>query len=435
MSPTAHNLIPSPHALGATPETTLVRTYVTSTRELGTTNLSISGGEFNNAESKVGGGLAVDVGPLATGDYVLTVRFAASSDAVRVALAPIVTIAGASYMVAPDGATGYRYADDPVGPSAVRAPFASTYEIHTIPLTIPANRPATVMLTNARGDYAGNLDMATAHYAVGLEHWTAAFALGLVYWRLDTAAGEAIRAGYFDGDTPDTADVSYAWTGTPHRSTSVATLGTVIPAPAAAETEDGYMLPAVEGVRWLVNGVPTDAGSYSVQPVTETTTVTIIPDALDGYGFPVAPEPLVLTFEPATPPDPKPNPGDESTWAALMDDDPQALYVATRLAERIIRHVGQDVADLDPAEVLTARDHAMVVLEYVKGYTRDRGFVGYIPHRSLQAVIVAAAARLFTNPEQLTYYSTGDYSERPATMTGWTAAELGVLRRFRKVYA
>ena len=43
------------------------------------------------------------------------------------------------------------------------------------------------------------------------------------------------------------------------------------------------MLPEVEGVRWLVDGVPTEAGSYSVQPVTEDTTVTITPEALEGW--------------------------------------------------------------------------------------------------------------------------------------------------------
>ncbi len=235
-----------------------------------------------------------------------------------------------------------------------------------------------------------------------------------------------------------------------------------IPVPAAQGTEDGYTLPEAEGVIWSVDGVDTEPGTYSVQPVTEPTTVTITPRAADGYTFEAEPEPLVLTFTPAPDPDPDPEPGpwepparpegdypgpwpapagpeptpeDEQTWTALMDDDPQALFVAGKLSERIIRHAGMDVADLDPAEVLTARDHAMTVLEYVKGYTRDRGFVGYVPHRSLQAVIVAAGARLFVNPEQMTYYSTGDYSERPATMTGWTSAEVAVLRRFRKVYA
>lgn len=231
-----------------------------------------------------------------------------------------------------------------------------------------------------------------------------------------------------------------------------------IPVPAAERTEDGYMLPAAEGVVWTVDGVDTEPGTYSVQPVTEPTTVTILPRTAEGYVFDAEPEPLVLTYEPAPDPEPgpwepparpegdypgpwpapagpEPSPDDESVWSSLMDDDPQAMFVAGRLSERIIRHAGMDVADLDPAEVLTARDHAMTVLEYVKGYTRDRGFIGYVPHRSLQAVIVAAGARLFVNPEQMTYYSTGDYSERPATMTGWTSAELGVLRRFRKVYA
>ena len=233
-----------------------------------------------------------------------------------------------------------------------------------------------------------------------------------------------------------------------------------IPVPAAERTEDGYMLPPAEGVVWTVDGVDTEPGTYSVQPVTEPTTVTILPRPAEGYVFDADPEPLVLTYEPAPDPDPDPEPWepparpegdypgpwpapagpaptpeDEAVWSALLDDDPQAMFVAGRLSERIIRHAGMDVADLDPAEVLTARDHAMTVLEYVKGYTRDRGFIGYVPHRSLQAVIVAAGARLFVNPEQMTYYSTGDYSERPATMTGWTSAEVAVLRRFRKVYA
>lgn len=227
-----------------------------------------------------------------------------------------------------------------------------------------------------------------------------------------------------------------------------------IPAPAAEGTADGYMLPEVEGVRWLVDGVETPPGSYSVQPVTEDTTVTITPEALDGYAFDPEAVALVLTFTPAPEPDPEPepepvpvpgpfdpspappaDPEDEAAWAALMDDDPQAIYVASRLGQRIIRHTGTgDPADLDPAEVLMAQDHAMVVLEYVRGYTRSRGFVGYAPHRALQAVIVAAASRLFVNPEQLTSYQTGDYSERPALLNGWTTAELGVLRRFRRTY-
>ena len=256
------------------------------------------------------------------------------------------------------------------------------------------------------------------------------------------------------GDYPMTLEYIDMY-GDPLRNTetisfNVTAAVVTIPVPAAQRTDDGYMLPDIEGVIWTVDDVETLPGSYSVLPVAETTTVTILPTTDDGYVFDAEPEPLVLTFEPDPEPEPEPEPdpgpfdpapappepdeSTEATWARLMDDDPQAIYVATKLAERIIRHTGQDVADLEPSKVLTARDHAMTVLEYVKGYTRDRGFIGYVPHRSLQAVIVNAGGRLFVNPEQLTYYSTGDYSERPATMTGWTHAELSVLRRFRRTY-
>ena len=279
----------------------------------------------------------------------------------------------------------------------------------------------------------------------------------------DTIAGTPTEAGSWDLGLQGRDDGG-DYTDTTHTLTLAVTdpdAPEVIPAPAAERTEDGYMLPEVEGVIWTVDGVEKVPGSYSVEPVTETTTVTILPTADVGYVFDTEPEPLVLVFEPEPEPDPDPEPEPEpdpepgpepvgpftptpapdepdevteAAWARLMDDDPQAVYVATKLAERIVKHTGQDVADLDPAEVLTARDHAMTVLEYVRGYVRDRGFIGYVPHRSLQAVIVSAGARLFINPEQLTYYSTGDYSERPATLTGWTAAELGVLRRFRRTY-
>lgn len=207
----------------------------------------------------------------------------------------------------------------------------------------------------------------------------------------------------------------------------------VIPVPAAEGTEDGYMLPEVTGVRWLVNGEETPPGTYSVPPAPEETTVTIVPEALAGYEFDAAPEPLVLTFAPA--PDPDPDPDDPAEWLHLLEEDPARALVATALAPRALRHAGTD-PDAAPAPALAmAEGHLATVLEYVKGYTRGRGFHGYVPERPLQAVIVAATGRLTTNPEQVTYYSTGDYSERPATLTGWTLAELQVLRRYRRVTA
>ena len=213
----------------------------------------------------------------------------------------------------------------------------------------------------------------------------------------------------------------------------------IIPVPAAEGTEDGYTLPEVPGVRWLVNGEETAPGSYSVQPVTEETTVTILPEALAGYDFDTEPEPLILTFTPAPDPDPDPedpeDPEDPDEWLHLLDEDPERALVASTLAPRALRHAGTD-PDGAPAPALAmAEGHLATVLEYVKGYTRGRGFHGYVPERPLQAVIVAATGRLVTNPEQVTYYSTGDYSERPATLTGWTLAELQVLRRYRRVTA
>lgn len=268
--------------------------------------------------------------------------------------------------------------------------------------------------------------------------WPVGLKVNVSWLRVETLEGTPTKEGTWEYLLSE-RDTGGNPTG--HTETLTVTVGppvTVIPVPAAQSTDDGYALPETEGVRWIVDGTVTVPGTYSVHPVTETTVVTITPEALDGYEFDAEPVPLVLTFEPA--PDAEPDPGDDpgddpEEWGRLMDDDPQALFVARRLAERIVRHTGGNLDTVTANELVTAQDHALTVLEYVRGYTREQGFVGYIPHRSLQAVIVAAAARLYVNPEQVTYYATGDYSERPATMTGWTMAERAVLRRFRRVTA
>src|SRR5699024_10010967 len=108
-----------------------------------------------------------------------------------------------------------------------------------------------------------------------------------------------------------------------------------IPFPAAEGTELGYTLPEVPGVRWLVNGEETARGTYAVQPVTEETTITIVPEPLAGYAFDAEPEPLILTFTPAPDPDPNPDPDpdpeDPDEWLHLLDEDPERALVASTL--------------------------------------------------------------------------------------------------------
>lgn len=115
-------------------------------------------------------------------------------------------------------------------------------------------------------------------------------------------------------------------------------------------------------------------------------------------------------------------------------DDPWAVWddLAASLAPRVAAMVGQHGSE---PVVETAKAQLPLVAEYVRGYTRGRGFDGSSPAGPLLAVIVSATARLATNPEQLTAYTMGDYSERPARLAGWTLAEIGVLHRFRVVAA
>lgn len=115
-------------------------------------------------------------------------------------------------------------------------------------------------------------------------------------------------------------------------------------------------------------------------------------------------------------------------------DDPWDVWdnLAAALAPRVAAIVGR-VGDADT--IATAEAQLPLVAEYVRGYTRGRGFDGDAPAGPLRAVIVSATARLATNPEQVSVYTVGDYSERPAQLAGWTLAEIGVLHRYRVVSA
>lgn len=115
-------------------------------------------------------------------------------------------------------------------------------------------------------------------------------------------------------------------------------------------------------------------------------------------------------------------------------DDPWDVWdnLAAALAPRVAAIVGR-VGDADT--IATAEAQLPLVAEYVRGYTRGRGFTDDAPAGPLRAVIVSATARLATNPEQVSVYTVGDYSERPAQLAGWTLTEIGVLHRYRVVSA
>lgn len=99
-------------------------------------------------------------------------------------------------------------------------------------------------------------------------------------------------------------------------------------------------------------------------------------------------------------------------------------------AAKVAAYLGK--ADV-PETVSLAEQHLPLVVEFVRAYTRDRGFdTAGVPNDALAAVIVSATARLVTNPEQSERVTVGDYSEAFATFAGWTLPELVVLNRYRR---
>lgn len=113
------------------------------------------------------------------------------------------------------------------------------------------------------------------------------------------------------------------------------------------------------------------------------------------------------------------------------DPDPDPEPGRADMVLRVLRKLDR----ADDVELIDAcTEHVELVTEYVRGYTRGRGFDPATdePARGLQAVIVGAAAKLTSNPDQLTSYTAGDYSERGALLIGWTLPELAVLNNFRR---
>lgn len=174
-----------------------------------------------------------------------------------------------------------------------------------------------------------------------------------------------------------------------------------------------------------ITGTPTTPGEY-----------TVVVQASDPLGNGVEAGTVTITVvgsEPDPDPDPDPDPEDPDE-PELPELDPFDLYaiLARSLAPRVAAFVGKP-GDADT--IATAEAQVPVVTEYVRGYTRGRGFEDEAPAGPLRAVIVSGVARLATNPEQVAHFQTGDYSERPAQLAGWTLTELGVLRRYRRTSA
>lgn len=74
-----------------------------------------------------------------------------------------------------------------------------------------------------------------------------------------------------------------------------------------------------------------------------------------------------------------------------------------------------------------------IITAMASAYTRGQGFTNGVPNAEIRAVILAAAARLLSNPRGLLV----DETEGPAAVsyrsafTGWSVAESFVLNRYR----
>lgn len=96
---------------------------------------------------------------------------------------------------------------------------------------------------------------------------------------------------------------------------------------------------------------------------------------------------------------------------------------------------GQSVAEFlgqgdDDGLVTLAGTHAGIVTNMARAYTRDGGFTDGVPNGEIASVITTAAARLVSNPEQLSTV-VGAVSVRGG-FSGWTLAERLTLNRYRK---
>lgn len=183
-------------------------------------------------------------------------------------------------------------------------------------------------------------------------------------------------------------------------------------------------VPAGVTAGWLRLHSVSASGNYDVTAVRASYTA---PDALGIFsGDTPSTEETIYAWEG----EPLASPSTASTADITPDPDPEPEPdPAGPLAARVARNLGREG---DAETIALAAEHVEIVMEYARGYTRGRGFNGDTPSRGIAAVIVAAASKLTSNPEQVSSYQTGDYSERGAVLNGWTLNQLSVLNTYRK---
>lgn len=86
----------------------------------------------------------------------------------------------------------------------------------------------------------------------------------------------------------------------------------------------------------------------------------------------------------------------------------------------------------DPSVVALAEAHLPVVTAFIEAYTRGNGFTNGEPADSIAAVIIAATARLVSNPAMTVRETDGDYDVVHPRLDGFTLPELAVLHLFRR---
>lgn len=191
------------------------------------------------------------------------------------------------------------------------------------------------------------------------------------------------------------------------------------PAPVFDDERSVVLIPEDDRFTFYVDGREVWAGAVIGSPAGSTVTVTVTAPA--GYVL-EGPDTWTHTYA-----------------AGGGGESPEFTEWLEATTGRVGRLIG---GAQRPGRAEAIGDGVDIIAQYVRAYVRaldgsaGRGFsAAGVPVPALSAVIVTAAIRLAANPRQVSYYQSGDYSERPAVMAGWTAAELATLRRYRRVTA